>query len=95
MGDVILIFIILTEINLIYIIMEDLKILFRKLLNKSLDRLKFLILISLTLGCLLGGMWFLIQALISSGLDILVFVLSCVSLWFSIGMIDMFNDFKN
>ena len=75
--------------------MEDLKILFRKLLHKSLDRLKFLILISLTLGCLLGGLWFGVQMLISSGVHILIFLLSCIGVWFGVGMIDMFNDLKN
>jgi hypothetical protein len=74
--------------------MKDLKTLFRELLNKSLDRLKFLILISLTLGCLLGGLWFGVQMLISSGVNILIFLLSCIGVWFGIGMIDMFNDLK-
>ena len=93
MGGVILIYIIPTETNLIYIIMkQDLKNLFKKLVRKTIDRAKFLILIFLTIGGLFGGLWFGVNSLISGGADILIFLASSVGVWFGIGMIDMFND---
>ena len=71
---------------------NDLKKLFKRLAKKTLERLKFLILILLTIGCLFGGLWFGINVLWSSGIDVLIFIASGVGVWFGIGMIDMFND---
>ena len=71
---------------------KDLKNLFKRLIKKTLSRLKLLFLISITIISLIGGVWFGINAIIGSGIDILIFAWSCVGVWFGVGMIDMFNE---
>ena len=71
---------------------NDLKNLIKRLVKKTLERVKFLILILLTIGALFGGVWFGVNSVISGGVDILIFIVSSLGVWFGVGMIDMFND---
>ena len=72
------------------------KIKFKELLKYifgiTMDRLKVLFLISLTIVSLCAGLYYGITTLCQSFLPISIFIGSCVGVWFGIGMIDMFND---
>jgi hypothetical protein len=72
--------------------MRDLKILLKKLINKLLERVKLFLLLSITIIAICGGVWGLYTTIMEGGLNILIFITSCVGVWFGIGMIDMFNN---
>mgnify|MGYP003150638289 FL=1 len=71
------------------------KDLFRSL-NKAKEttkqRLKLVIMFTITLTTLLGGLYGMFKMIRIRGLEIVIFIFSVLWVWFGIGLIDMFRD---
>tara|TARA_R100000084_G_C4561028_1_gene104612 strand:- start:213 stop:455 length:243 start_codon:yes stop_codon:yes gene_type:complete len=71
---------------------KDLAKICKQTLKTNRERAKLLVMFIITLGALAGGLYGCFMALSNAGVQILIFLLCSVWVWFGVGMLDLFRD---